>query len=123
MKVIDNITNILRDDLQLTIQKDSKVSIAAACFSMYAYSVLKKQLESIDEFRFIFTSPTFVSEKTEKQKKTARASWLALFAYALKTESQYGHRATLPRMPSIGPPQCGHLIATFCLARSTLSAS
>ena len=69
MKVIDNITNILRDDLQLTIQKDSKVSIAAACFSMYAYSVLKKQLESIDEFRFIFTSPTFVSEKTEKQKR------------------------------------------------------
>ena len=35
---------------------------------MYAYSELKKQLESIDEFRFIFTSPTFVTEKAKKQK-------------------------------------------------------
>ena len=36
---------------------------------MYAYSVLKKELESVDEFRFIFTSPTFVTEKAEKQKR------------------------------------------------------
>ena len=36
---------------------------------MYAYSVLKKQLDSVDEFRFIFTSPTFVSEREEKQKR------------------------------------------------------
>ena len=52
-----------------TIQRGSKVSVAAACFSMYAYSVLKEQLESVEEFRFIFTSPTFISEKAEKQKR------------------------------------------------------
>ena len=37
MKVFDNITEIVRDDMSLTIKKNSKVSIAAACFSMYAY--------------------------------------------------------------------------------------
>lgn len=36
---------------------------------MYAYQELKKQLESIETFRFIFTSPTFVKEKAEKQKR------------------------------------------------------
>ena len=69
MKIFDNVTEIVRDDLAQTIKRGSKVSIAAACFSMYAYRELKKQLETIDELRFIFTSPTFVTEKAEKQKR------------------------------------------------------
>lgn len=69
VKVFDNVTEILRDDMASTIRKGCKVSIAAACFSMYAYKELKKQLESVDECRFIFTSPTFVTEKAEKQKR------------------------------------------------------
>ena len=69
VKVFDNVTEIVRDDMAVTISKGSKVSIAAACFSMYAYKELKKQLESVDECRFIFTSPTFVTEKAEKQKR------------------------------------------------------
>ena len=69
MKVFDNVTNIVRDDMEKTIKRNSKVSVAAACFSMYAYRELKKQLESIDEFRFIFTSPTFITEKAKKQKR------------------------------------------------------
>ena len=69
MKVFDNVTNIVRDDMEKTIKRNSKVSVAAACFSMYAYRELKKQLEGIDEFRFIFTSPTFVTEKAKKQKR------------------------------------------------------
>ncbi|WP_449674029.1 helicase-related protein [Eggerthellaceae bacterium PR-HUZ602407-17] len=69
MKILDNVTEIVRDDMESTIKRGSKVSIAAACFSMYAYSILKKELESVDEFRFIFTSPTFVTEKAEKQKR------------------------------------------------------
>ncbi|MDR0446194.1 MAG: hypothetical protein LBH17_04060 [Oscillospiraceae bacterium] len=47
----------MRDDLAVTIEKGSKLSIAAAYFSIYAYQTLKKQLDSIDELRFIFTSP------------------------------------------------------------------
>lgn len=69
VKVFDNVTEIVRDDMASTISKGSKISIAAACFSMYAYKELKKQLESVDECRFIFTSPTFVTEKAEKQKR------------------------------------------------------
>lgn len=69
MKIFDNVTEIVRDDMAQTIKRGSKVSIAAACFSMYAYNTLKKQLESVAELRFIFTSPTFVTEKASKQKR------------------------------------------------------
>ena len=44
MKLIDNVTSTVRDDLRQTLHKGSKVSIAAACFSIYAYQALKKQL-------------------------------------------------------------------------------
>lgn len=69
MEIFDNITNIMCDDLQRTIRRNSKVSIAAACFSIYAYRTLKKELEQIEELRFIFTSPTFIRETEEKQKR------------------------------------------------------
>ena len=51
MKIFDNISEIVRDDMAATIAKGSKVSVAAACFSMYAYKELKKKLENVDEFR------------------------------------------------------------------------
>ena len=69
MEFLDNVTRCLRDDLAQTIHRGSRISIAAACFSMYAYKELKSQLEKVDEFRFIFTSPTFIKEKAEKQKR------------------------------------------------------
>lgn len=69
MKILDNVNNTVRDDLRAEVKRGSKVSVAAACFSMYAYQELKKQLESVEEFRFIFTSPTFVKEKAEKRKR------------------------------------------------------
>lgn len=69
MQIIDNISNFVGEDLKKTIKRNSKISIAAACFSMYAYNELKKQLDNIDELRFIFTSPTFINEKAEKQKR------------------------------------------------------
>ncbi len=69
MKVFNNVTDIVRDDMADTITRGSKVSIAAACFSMYAYKELRKQLEGLEEFRFIFTSPTFVTDKVSKEKR------------------------------------------------------
>lgn len=69
MEVIDNVSKIVRDDLVETIKPHSRISIAAACFSIYAYQELKKQLTTVDECRFIFTSPTFVTDKTEKEKR------------------------------------------------------
>lgn len=69
MKVFNNVTDIVRDDMANTLTKGSKVSIAAACFSMYAYKELKKQFESIDHLDFLFTSPTFIKQKAEKSKR------------------------------------------------------
>ena len=69
MEIFNNTTKVVKDDLQKTISSGSKVAVAAACFSIYAYQELKKQLESCDELRFIFTSPAFVAEKTPKERK------------------------------------------------------
>lgn len=63
MELINNTTKTLKDDLSVEIKQDSKVSIAAACFSIYAFQ----------ELRFIFTSPTFVTEKA-KFEETARGA-------------------------------------------------
>ena len=69
MQILDNINQTVRSDLQATIKKGSKLSIAAACFSIHAYQELKKQLDGIDQLRFIFTSPTFIQEKVPKEKR------------------------------------------------------
>lgn len=69
MKLLDNVNSKLKDDLTVELKKGSKVSIAAAYFSIYAYQELKKQLETIEELRFIFTSPTFLKEKNKKESR------------------------------------------------------
>lgn len=69
MEVFNNTEKIVKDDLIETIKPKSKVSIAAACFSIYAYQELKKELEGIEELRFIFTSPAFIQEKAKKEKR------------------------------------------------------
>lgn len=69
MELINNTTKILKDDLNEEIKEGSKLSIASACFSIYAFQELKKQLSKIDELRFIFTSPTFTTEKVPKEKR------------------------------------------------------
>ena len=69
MKLIDNGINTLKEDLSGEIKKGSKMSIAAACFSIYAFQSLKEQLTQIDELRFIFTSPAFIAEKAKKEKR------------------------------------------------------
>lgn len=68
-KTIDNVTLRVKDDLEETITRKSKLRIAAACFSIYAYEELKKSLSDIDELKFIFTSPTFTTDKAEKSKR------------------------------------------------------
>ena len=65
----DNITKHVIDDLRTTLSNGSKVSIAAASFSIYAFEVLQQELEKVEELRFIFTSPTFNREREKKQKR------------------------------------------------------
>ena len=69
MELINNTTKTLKDDLSVEIKQGSKLSIAAACFSIYAFQELKEQLSQIEELRFIFTSPTFVTEKAKKERR------------------------------------------------------
>ncbi|MTV50506.1 ATP-dependent helicase [Heliobacillus mobilis] len=69
MQILDNVNKTVKDDLAATLSKGDKVSIAAACFSIYAYEALKKQLNGIDELRFVFTSPTFLQEKVPRRKR------------------------------------------------------
>ena len=69
MELINNIGKTLRDDLMQQIKAGSRLSIAASCFSIYAFQELKETLKDIKELRFIFTSPTFTAEKTPKQQR------------------------------------------------------
>ena len=69
MEFIDNVNKTLKDDMALILRSGSKVAIAASCFSIYAFQELKEQLSDISELRFIFTSPSFITEKVDKQKR------------------------------------------------------
>lgn len=65
----DNKTSILKDDLVRVIKEGDTVSVAASVFSMYAFNELREQLESLDEFRFIYTEPTFAKERVKKEQR------------------------------------------------------
>ena len=66
----NNITERVIDDLKVVLSSgNSQISIAAASFSIYAYEALKEELEKVDCVNFIFTSPTFYTDKSEKQKR------------------------------------------------------
>lgn len=69
MKFINNVNETLRDDMAAEMQKGSKLSIAAAYFSIYAFEALRKELSNIDELRFIFTDPTFIQKENSKKEK------------------------------------------------------
>lgn len=69
MKIIDNHIEKLGDDLKKNISNNSKIRICASIFSMYGYEALKKELSNINEFKFIFTDPTFVEKSSNKKEK------------------------------------------------------
>ncbi|WP_163146862.1 helicase-related protein [Bifidobacterium ramosum] len=67
--MIDNRTSLVKDDLVRTIRSGDRVSVAASLFSMYAYRELRDQLESLDSFRFLFTSKAFTKDRTSKERR------------------------------------------------------
>lgn len=69
MDVIDNINKRLYDDMVQVLHKGSRLSFAAAYFSIYAFEKLKRELADIDELRFIFTEPSFLTQKENKEKR------------------------------------------------------
>ena len=65
----DNKAKIVKDDLVAQIKAGDKIAVASFMFSMYAYQELREQLENVEEFRFIFNSPTFTKQKACKEKR------------------------------------------------------
>lgn len=73
MKLINNTTDLLGDDIKSQLRSGSKLKIAASCFSIYAYEALKNELARVDSLEFIFTEPTFVpGQHADKLKKERR---------------------------------------------------
>ena len=73
MRIINNVSDLLGDDLKAEITPGSKVRIAASTFSIFAYEALRKELEQVSELEFIFTTPAFVTEKaTDRLRKERR---------------------------------------------------
>ncbi len=73
MKLIDNINELLGDDIKQSVQPGARLKIAASTFSIYAFEALKRELESVESFEFIFTSPSFMpDEVTDAAKKERR---------------------------------------------------
>ena len=99
MKLIDNRSCTLAESLRETIQRNSKVSIAAACFSIYAFEELKAQLEGIQELRFLFTSPTFLQQRPPKARREFyiprmnREKALHGNEFELRLRSEFGQKA------------------------------
>ncbi len=56
-------------ELEDNVKKGSKLSVISAYFTMYAYYELKKELNKIDNMRFIFTSPNFVKNSNKELRQ------------------------------------------------------
>lgn len=88
MQVLDNVSHLLGDDLKRTIAAGSKLKIAAATFSIYAFEALKEELDKIDSLEFVFTAPAFLPEfATDKLTKEHREF---LIPKAERERSLYG---------------------------------
>jgi hypothetical protein len=103
MKIINNIDETLRDDLSVEIKAGSKVSIAAACFSIYAFQELKDELKDIEQLRFIFTEPTFTTEISRKERREfyiprlTREKNIFGTEFEVKLRNELGQRAIVRR--------------------------
>lgn len=69
MQLFDNKTQKVWYDLKNTIWKNTKLSVAAAIFSIYWFDSLKKELSNIDELNFIFTDWAFIEKSNNKKEK------------------------------------------------------
>ncbi|WP_029068501.1 helicase-related protein [Jonesia quinghaiensis] len=90
MRIINNVNDLLGEDLKAEIRSGSKVRIAASSFSIFAFEALRKELGQIEELKFIFTSPTFVTEKvTDKLRKERREFFVAPTAESTLAGSEF----------------------------------
>jgi hypothetical protein len=61
MESFDNVNLLLGDDIRQSMQPESRLVIAASCFSIYAFEALMKEFfQQVESLQFIYTTPTFV---------------------------------------------------------------
>ncbi|MGX9991663.1 helicase-related protein [Rhizobium sp. Z1P35] len=72
MRIIDNTSQLLGDDLKATLVRGSRVKVAASCFSIYAFEALKAELSRVESLQFIFTSPTFITTEVGDRLRKER---------------------------------------------------
>ena len=119
MENIDNINYTLAEDLKKTVTKGSKVSIASACFSIYAFEELKRELKGVESLRFIFTSPTFLEEKAPREKKEFYIPRLSRERSVYGTEFEVKLRNGLTQKALAR--ECANWVRTRCEFRSNVS--
>lgn len=59
----------IANELKLNLDKNSKLSIISAYFTIYAFNALKDQLKNIEEMRFVYTEPTFIQSENDKKRQ------------------------------------------------------
>lgn len=70
IQVFNNKTEKVGDDFKKSINKNSKLEVAAGIFTIYGFESLKSELKKIDKLNFIFTDPTFIEiDKNKREKK------------------------------------------------------
>ena len=69
MELINNINKTLSQDLKQTVKTGSKISIAASCFSIYAYQELKEWLEGVEQLRNELSQKAIAKECAEWIRK------------------------------------------------------
>lgn len=88
MRIFNNITTLLGDDLKEVTDRGTRLRIAASTFSIYAFEALKSELSRVDGMEFIFTSPTFVpNDVADTIKKEQREFFIPK---ALREGNLYG---------------------------------
>lgn len=67
VKLVDNKgDNTLYNTLKEEVKKGSKIAVASAYFSIYAFEELKKELTKANEFKFLYTQPTFYNHEKDQ---------------------------------------------------------
>nr|WP_071120404.1 SNF2-related protein [Romboutsia timonensis] len=79
-KLIDNKQyGRVGDVLKIHIKENSKLSIIASYFTLYAFDELKEELSKIDNLRFIYTEPTFVNNDNKNIMRKIKENENKLF--------------------------------------------
>ena len=91
-KLIDNKQyGRVGDVLKIHIKENSKLSIIASYFTLYAFDELKEELSKIDNLRFIYTEPTFVNNDNKNIMRKIKENENKLFG----VEEELKDRCTL----------------------------